>query len=142
MYCKNCGQELNDYQAICLKCGVEVGKGNKHCAHCGSEVNPEAMYCLSCGVAIQKQKATVNHNYSQSSANSNGDLAGQDKTTMALICFFLGTLGIHNFMMGETKKGVTKIVTSFLCGIGGILALIDFVKILRGTYIVDPEKMI
>lgn len=61
---------------------------------------------------------------------------------MALVCFFLGGIGIHNFIMGETKKGVMKIVTSFLCGIGGILALIDFVKILMGTYVVDPNKLI
>ena len=26
MYCKNCGEEMNDNQAICLKCGVNVGK--------------------------------------------------------------------------------------------------------------------
>jgi hypothetical protein len=43
-------------------------------------------------------------------------------------------------MMGETKKGVVKIVLSFLCGIGGILALIDFIKILTDKYVVDPDK--
>ena len=59
---------------------------------------------------------------------------------MALICFFLGGLGIHNFMMGETKKGIVKIVLSLCLGIGGILALIDFIKILMDKYVIDPEK--
>ena len=141
MYCKNCGQELNDYQAICLKCGVEVGKGNTHCAHCGNEVHPNAMYCLSCGVALQNKNAPVNHTSTTQSNNDPNYLAGQNKTTMALVCFFLGGLGIHNFMMGESKRGVGKIIMSCLCGIGGILALIDFIKILSGTYVVDTEKM-
>lgn len=81
---------------------------------------------MSCGVAIKKA----------------GDLGGKDKVTMALICFFLGGIGIHNFMMGETKKGITRIVASLCCGLGGILALIDFIKILVDKYEVDPDKLI
>ena len=59
-----------------------------------------------------------------------------------LLACFLGGLGIHNFMMGETKKGIFKIVMSFLCGIGAILALIDLIKIAMGTYEVNPDKLI
>ena len=44
--------------------------------------------------------------------------------------------------MGETKKGVTRIILSAICGIGGIIALIDFIKLLVGSYVVDPEKYI
>lgn len=128
MYCKNCGKEMNENQAICLNCGVQTGNGNAYCANCGNPVNADAAVCLNCGVAIKNAAAI------------NGDLAGKDKVTMALICFFLGGLGIHNFMMGETKKGVVKIVLSLCLGIGGILALIDFIKILMDKYVVDPTK--
>jgi len=128
MFCKNCGQEMNDNQAICLNCGVKVGDGNKFCKNCGNQVEETAQFCLKCGVAI---------------ANNNGDyLNGQDKIVMILVCLFLGGLGIHNFMMGETKKGVFKIIMSFVCGIGGILALIDLIKIAMGNYVVDPEKLV
>lgn len=128
MYCRNCGGEMNDNQAICLKCGVKTGVGDSYCANCGNAVAPNAEVCLNCGVAVKKAAA--------------GDLAGKDKVTMALICFFLGGIGIHNFMMGETKKGVFKIVMSFCLGIGGILALIDFIKILMDKYVVDPDKLV
>lgn len=128
MYCKNCGQQLNENQAICLNCGVSVENGTKYCHNCGNELPENADFCINCGVATKK-KASVN-------------LGGQDKITMAIICFFLGGLGIHNFMMGESKKGITKIVASFCCGIGEILALIDFVKILTDNYIVDSDKLI
>ena len=122
MYCKNCGEHMNDNQAICIKCGVKTGDGNRFCANCGKDIAPDAAVCMNCGVANKKAP-----NY--------------DKITIALVCFFLGGLGIHNFMLGETKKGIVKIVGCFLCGISGILALIDFIKILVDKYEVDPDKL-
>lgn len=127
MYCKNCGEVMNDNQAICVKCGVKTGEGNAFCANCGAPMAAEAEVCLNCGVAVKK------------AAN---DLGGKDKTTMILICLFLGGLGIHNFMMGETKKGVVKIVASLCFGLGAILALIDLIKIATDKYEIDPEKLI
>ena len=135
MFCKNCGQPLNENQAVCLNCGVEVGKGNGFCANCGNAVTPEAAYCLNCGVAL---KANEENTKTTGSAN----LGGHDKVTMAVLCFFLGGLGVHNFVMGETKKGVLRLLLSFICGIGGVIALIDFIKILCDTYIVDPDKLL
>ena len=132
MFCRNCGEAMNDNQAICLKCGVEVGKGNSLCANCGKPVAENQAVCLSCGVKIEDEKT----------AKENNNLNGQDKLTMALVCFFLGGFGIHNFIMKENKKGITRIIASLCCGLGGILALIDFVKILMGTYVVDPTKLI
>ena len=127
MFCKNCGESLNDNQAICLKCGVKTSDGRDFCANCGNRVDPNAEYCLNCGVATK---------------NANSEyLAGKDKTMMIIICLFLGGLGIHNFMMGETKKGIVKIVASFCFYLGGILALIDLIKIATDKYEVDPEKL-
>ena len=129
MYCKNCGEAINDNQAICLKCGVKVGDGSSFCANCGNSVNPGADYCMNCGVAIK-------------TVASSDNLNGQDKIVMILICLFLGGIGIHNFMMGENKKGVFKIIMSLCCGIGGILALIDVIKLAMGTYVVNPDKLV
>ena len=130
MFCKNCGEALNENQAICLKCGVKVGEGDTFCADCGKTVAANADYCMNCGVAIKKGGAKDNLN-------------GQDKIVMILVCLFLGGLGIHNFMMGETKKGIFRIVTSFLCfGLGSIFALVDLIKIAMGSYVVDPTKLV
>lgn len=107
---------------FCKNCGTQLQSGQNNCANCGAPVNV----------------APVNPVQNNKSSNLNG----QDKTTMALVCFFLGGIGIHNFMMGETKKGIFKICMSLLCGIGGILALIDFVKILTDSYQYDPEKLV
>lgn len=130
MYCKNCGGSLKENQEVCLNCGVKVGVGNSYCANCGNSVSPNADVCLNCGKSLKKTAA------------GGGNLNGKDKITMALICFFFGGLGIHNFMMGESKKGVTKIVLTMLCGLGAIFALIDFIKILTDKYEYDPTKAI
>ncbi len=126
MYCRNCGQEINENQAICLACGVKKGDGKKYCQNCGKPVEENATVCMNCGVAIKKS----------------GNFGNYDKITIALICFFLGAIGIHNFLLGENKKGIVKIVASFCCGLGEILALIDFIRILVDKYEVDPEKLI
>lgn len=125
MFCKNCGQPINPEQAICLGCGVKNGDGANFCANCGNPIQPGAEVCMSCGFAVKNAKP----------------LAGQDKLVMILICFFIGAFGVHNFMMGETKKGIVKIVATFCCGIGWILALVDLIKIATDKYEVDPEKL-
>ena len=124
MYCRNCGEAMNDNQAICLKCGVKTGEGTAFCPNCGQAVAENAEVCLSCGVALKKAGATGKY----------------DKITLALVCLFLGGLGIHNFMLGETKKGVVKIVLSLCLYIGWILALVDLIKILTDKYEVNPDK--
>ena len=119
---------MSDNQAICVKCGVKAGEGNNYCANCGNTVAPNAAVCLSCGVAVKKAGA--------------GNLAGHDKIIMLVLCWFLGCFGVHNFVMGETKKGIFKIVTTCCCGIGVIFVIIDFIKICMNSYEVNPEKLI
>ena len=52
----------------------------------------------------------------------------QDKTTMILISFFLGSLGIHRLMMGYSNWWL-MLLTAGGCG---LWTLINFIKILTG----------
>ena len=56
MYCKTCGEYMNDNQAVCLKCGVEAGKGKAFCPNCGNAVLEEAVICVKCGVSLKDGK--------------------------------------------------------------------------------------
>ena len=127
MYCRSCGEMMNENQAICVKCGVKAGDGSNYCYNCGNQLNPGTEVCLSCGFAQKKPASDKIGNY--------------DKITLALLCFFLGGFGVHNFMLGESKKGIFKIVMTFCFGIGAILALIDFIRILTDKYEVNPDKL-
>jgi TM2 domain-containing membrane protein YozV len=53
----------------------------------------------------------------------------QQKTTMILICFFLGALGIHRLMMGYSNWWL-MLITLGGCG---IWSLVDFIRIITGS---------
>ena len=52
----------------------------------------------------------------------------QQKSTMILISFFLGGLGIHRLMMGYSNWWL-MLITAGGCG---VWALIDFIRIVTG----------
>ena len=61
-----------------------------------------------------------------------------------LLAFFLGTLGIHNFYLGYTTKGIIQLVlTITVIGIfvSGPWALIDFIMLIMrsGSYATDAQ---
>ncbi len=135
MFCKNCGKEMNDNQAICLGCGVKTGDGNKFCWNCGNAVAENAEVCLSCGVAVKK----LNSDY----------LAGKDKVLIIVLLLLVGGFGVHNFVMGETKKGIAKIVLTvaspLTCGITAlvlfVLLIMELIRVCTDKYVVDTNKL-
>lgn len=54
----------------------------------------------------------------------------KNKTTAILLSFFLGCLGVDRFYLGYTGMGILKLLTAGCCG---ILALIDFIRLLTGS---------
>ena len=126
MFCKNCGSSMDPNAAICVKCGFQKGSGSNYCPNCGSTVNPGAAFCTSCGSTLS------------------GNAAGgeqKSKLVAALLAFFLGAIGIHDFYLGYNKNGILKIVLTIVtCGFGGsIWALVDFIRILTGSLHTDAN---
>ena len=54
---------------------------------------------------------------------------------------FLGGLGIHNFVMGETKKCVVRIIAKLCFCLGYIPAIIDLVMVCTDRYVIDPNAL-
>ena len=126
MFCKNCGNEINENAIACMGCGFAKGDGEKFCANCGSEVNPGAIICTNCGAGIK------------SMANASGEQ--KSKLIAVLLAFFLGSIGIHDFYLGYNKYGIIKIVLTCCTGVGGaIWALVDFIRLLTGSLNADAN---
>ncbi len=122
MYCKNCGNVMDDKAAICVKCGCAAGTGTSYCPNCGQATIPGAAACTNCGVGLT---AAVNGN-------------AKSKLVAGLLGIFLGSLGVHNFYLGFTGKAVAQLlITLVTCGAGsvvsGIWALIEAILILAGN---------
>lgn len=50
---------------------------------------------------------------------------------LALMCIFLGELGVHRFLVGKIGTGILYI---FTCGLFGIGILVDLIMILCGSF--------
>lgn len=61
----------------------------------------------------------------------NQAISAKSKGTAAVLCFFLGFLGIHRFYAGKTGTGILWLFTGGLIGIG---AVVDFIMILCGSF--------
>lgn len=121
MFCRNCGNEIDDKAVVCVKCGVRPNDGTTHCQACGKDTQPGAVVCVHCGAQL--------------AASSAQRKAAADKKLIAGICgILLGALGVHKFILGYTTPGVVMllvtIVGGFLtCGIApaivGVVGLIE-----------------
>lgn len=62
-------------------------------------------------------------------AKMKSKLGGKSQIVAAILCFFIGGLGIHRFYLGYTWQGVVQLLTAGGCG---IWALIDLIRICIG----------
>jgi TM2 domain-containing membrane protein YozV len=54
------------------------------------------------------------------------------KTTILLVCFFLGNLGIHKMMLGYQDWWKRLVLSIFCLPVSGIMTLIDLIKLFKG----------
>lgn len=66
-------------------------------------------------------------------------MSSKSRTVAALLCFFLGGLGIHRFYAGKTGTGIVWLLTLVCLGIG---SLIDLIMIICGKFTDKDGKLI
>ncbi|EJL61715.1 TM2 domain-containing protein [Flavobacterium sp. CF136] len=47
------------------------------------------------------------------------------KVVAGVLGILIGAFGIHKFYMGYTKEGIIQILLNLLCGLGGLIGLIE-----------------
>ena len=104
-----------------------------YCPNCGEKLEEGADVCLKCGKMINNKGVNLN-------LQTDIPEGRKSKVVAALLAFFLGGLGIHNFYLGHTSKGVTQLLLTLVGWIiiigpliAGVWALVEFVQILTGS---------
>lgn len=100
MYCKNCGNVIQQGAAVCTNCGVPVGQGMNYCNNCGNPVQPGQAVCMSCGFATG------------AAVKAPAIPGAKSRMAAGLLGIFLGAWGVHNFYLGYTGKAVAQLVLS------------------------------
>ena len=109
----------------------------KYCNKCGKALNDYMQFCDNCGAKqeIAQNNATPTIKPTTLSLSNESD---KSRTVAALLAFFLGGFGIHNFYLGNVLKGVGQLVLTLLMPLVVpiiacyIWVLVDFIMILVG----------
>ena len=132
MFCRNCGNQMDPQAVVCVKCGVPVGKGTAFCPNCGQQTPPEAAFCTSCGIGFG----------APTGAPIGVDPSMQkSKIVAGILGIFFGSIGIHNFYLGYTKRAVLQIVLTIVtCGAASLWGFIEGILILCGSTITQDAN--
>jgi TM2 domain-containing membrane protein YozV len=129
MKCPDCGRETQDQTKYCGFCGAEM---NKPSSKKEKPIEPEVM-----------DEKDVKRKQSQS---FNPQTDPRSKLVAGLLGIFVGGLGIHNFYLGYTNRGVAQLLLStvgVLVIVGPIIAsvwgLIEAIQILTGSIDTDAN---
>ncbi len=128
-YCKKCGRELSDIDKFCPTCGTPA-EGN------GSNISDDL------------------NGFINTKPKEKGNVSNKSRAVAAILaCPFvigLGMLGIHQFYLGNTSRGLTYLLLTLLLFwliipviVIFILSLIDFITILTGdAYDSDGKQLV
>lgn len=81
MYCRTCGNKMNDNAEICVKCGVRKNVGTDYCQVCGTRTTATMTNCKKCGAKLMK---------AMSSTQIKKKAVSKGKRTVGNILLFLG----------------------------------------------------
>lgn len=101
----------------------------KFCSNCGKELNENQAVCLNCGVAVN---------------NTAVKPQGKSRIIAGVLALIFGTLGVHNFYLGNNNKATMQLlITVLTCGIGaiitGIWSLIEAIMLFTGGITTDAD---
>lgn len=114
----------------------------RFCTNCGNELADTDKVCTNCGTAAPGSEVVQ-----QTTTTSTGE-APKSKIAAGLLGIFLGSLGIHNFYLGNNKRALIQLLVTLIagpltCGVAAvgmeIWGLIEGIQILTGSINTDAN---
>ncbi len=115
-----------------------------YCTNCGTQLDTNAVFCYNCGYKVGRQpegqpdfRQQVSHNYNNIMSKP------KSRVIAGILAILLGSMGIHQFYLGYTKKGLTHLLmfVFFLGWISQIWAIYEALTILTGRITHDGNGM-
>lgn len=121
MYCRTCGNKMNDNAELCVKCGVRKNVGTDFCQICGAKTTASMTSCKQCGARLMK---------AMSSTQMKKKAVSKGKKTLGTILLVLGIILIIamianigvSFIESNRYEAMSHMSGAGRCGIlGGLL---------------------
>lgn len=126
MICSKCGEYLDDNAIFCPNCGRKVGRAAMHDGNIMTQFN---------------DSYNEGYSFNQTSANYNAGTytKPKNKVIAIAIAFFFGSIGGHDFYLGNMKNGAIKLaLTIFGLGfISEMWAIVDLFNLFTGRVTTD-----
>lgn len=158
MYCRNCGELLNDKAEICIKCGCRPLNGNEYCQECGARTTDKQEICIKCGCRLKTSAGKTRSFLDNINNIANGERVEDTELDLNFSSLppyyqrefqkiydsgetYKGKFNIWAFLFGAIwalTKGcwlsvvIALVVSAVTSGIGGVVYW--FIYGFRGTY--------
>ena len=119
VFCTKCGAQNDDFAQLCSQCYATLPLIGTRAA------TQQTDYAPPYEPAYQPIQPPTSM-YAQPPAAEDWQRAGADKKIIVGICaILLGGFGVHKFILGYTSEGIIQLLLGLLCGIGGIIGIIE-----------------
>lgn len=116
--CKDCGNLISDKAQACPRCGspvtIQEEAPSQSVSQVTEEVKAEQQSVPQPNDSVDTTSSTTNENH-ENTENSGEEIRPKyDKTLAAILALIFGSLGIHHFYLGNTTRGVSYIISTFV----------------------------
>ena len=112
-----------------------------YCTKCGHKIDDNAIFCTNCGAKVGRQPQ--GGGFAEDVRNSYNSVMSKPKSRLiaGILAILLGSMGIHIFYLGYTRKGVTHLMmfVFFLGWASQLWAIYEALMILTGKVATDAN---
>jgi TM2 domain-containing membrane protein YozV len=103
------------------------------CPKCGNEYKEDLNFCSNCGYKLNpKEKDWMSDDLHKFSSTDGENVSPKSRAVAAILAYFVGGFGAHNFYLGKTGQGIVMAIFWWTF-IPSIVAFVQFIIILCGS---------